>query len=81
MNCPKCDRDQGKVIDSRGSNFIIHGVFGRIEFHTRRRRRTCLMCGFRYTTYEVPEEYFKRHQESERLLDKKQRALKILLDS
>ena len=42
MKCPFCRKDNDKVIDSRGSDdgFAI------------RRRRECLSCGRRYTTYE-----------------------------
>jgi len=40
MNCPYCQYRDSKVIDSRGIN---EGV---------RRRRQCLHCGSRFTTYE-----------------------------
>lgn len=40
MNCPYCGYQDSKVIDSRGVN---DGV---------RRRRQCLHCGSRFTTYE-----------------------------
>ena len=40
MNCPFCNHDDSKVIDSRDSR---EGI---------RRRRECLRCGLRYTTYE-----------------------------
>lgn len=40
MKCPYCDYQDSKVIDSRGIN---GGV---------RRRRECLHCGSRFTTYE-----------------------------
>lgn len=40
MNCPYCGSDDSKVIDSRDVN---DGV---------RRRRQCLGCGLRFTTYE-----------------------------
>jgi len=40
MNCPYCDYPDSKVIDSRDVN---EGV---------RRRRQCLSCGSRFTTYE-----------------------------
>ena len=40
MNCPYCQYKDSKVIDSRGIN---EGV---------RRRRQCLHCGSRFTTYE-----------------------------
>ena len=45
MHCPFCNHDETKVIDSRGSeDFVI------------RRRRKCLACGRRFTTYEKLEE-------------------------
>ena len=40
MNCPSCDSEESKVIDSRESPDGI------------RRRRECLRCRQRYTTYE-----------------------------
>jgi transcriptional repressor NrdR len=42
MRCPKCSHLEDKVIDSRGArnNALI------------RRRRMCLQCGHRFTTYE-----------------------------
>ena len=40
MNCPFCDYHDSKVIDSREVNDGI------------RRRRQCLSCGLRFTTYE-----------------------------
>lgn len=42
MKCPKCDRRENKVIDSRE-------VRGGAAI---RRRRECLGCGHRFTTYE-----------------------------
>jgi len=45
MRCPKCGCQDDKVIDSRASR----------EGATIRRRRQCLGCGFRYTTYEEIE--------------------------
>lgn len=46
MNCPFCHKDQDRVIDSRvcEDGFVI------------RRRRECLACKRRYTTYERFEE-------------------------
>ena len=43
MNCPKCKHGESQVVDSRD---IQDGV---------RRRRECLSCHFRYTTYERTE--------------------------
>jgi transcriptional repressor NrdR len=43
MECPFCHQDNDKVVDSRGSGAAI------------RRRRECLACNRRYTTYERAE--------------------------
>ena len=40
MNCPYCEHQESKVVDSR---YIQEGI---------RRRRECLMCSLRFTTYE-----------------------------
>src|SRR4051812_14045019 len=45
MRCPKCGCQDDKVIDSRASR----------EGATIRRRRECVSCGHRYTTYEEVE--------------------------
>lgn len=45
MRCPKCACPDDKVIDSRGSR----------EATIIRRRRECLTCGHRFTTYEEIE--------------------------
>jgi transcriptional repressor NrdR len=42
MQCPSCKRDEDRVIDSRSIG----------EGNTIRRRRSCLACGKRFTTYE-----------------------------
>lgn len=42
MKCPKCGKDDDKVLDSRGAR----------EGAAIRRRRECNVCGARYTTYE-----------------------------
>ena len=45
MKCPKCDCVESKVIDSRPSE----------DFLTIRRRRECIDCKTRFTTYERTE--------------------------
>ncbi len=45
MRCPKCGCQEDKVIDSRASR----------EGATIRRRRECLGCSYRFTTYEEIE--------------------------
>jgi len=45
MRCPQCAHAESKVIDSRDLE----------EGASIRRRRECLKCGFRFTTYERAE--------------------------
>ena len=45
MRCPYCSYSESKVIDSRPAE----------EGTTIRRRRECLSCGKRFTTYEIVE--------------------------
>lgn len=42
MRCPSCDHEESKVIDSRPAD----------DGDSIRRRRICLECGHRFTTYE-----------------------------
>ena len=42
MKCPKCQADDDKVLDSRSAR----------DGAAIRRRRECLACGHRFTTYE-----------------------------
>ena len=46
MRCPFCSADDDKVVDSRPAD----------EAAAVRRRRECLVCGRRFTTYERVEE-------------------------
>lgn len=46
MHCPRCGREESKVIDSRPSE----------NHEAIRRRRECISCGMRFTTYERREE-------------------------
>ena len=43
MKCPFCGFEESKVIDSRPTD----------EGQRIRRRRECLSCGKRFTTYEI----------------------------
>lgn len=45
MKCPSCGHPESKVVDSRPSN----------DASFIRRRRECLSCGRRFTTYETVE--------------------------
>lgn len=47
MRCPKCGFDDTKVLESRLSN----------EGRAVRRRRSCVACNHRFTTYEKEEEF------------------------
>ena len=50
MHCPSCNAPESKVIDSR-----LHANGTRI-----RRRRSCQMCEYRFSTYETIERYMPR---------------------
>ena len=45
MQCIKCEYPETSVKDSRKANFGLNAI---------RRRRLCLKCGERWTTYEIP---------------------------
>lgn len=45
MKCPNCSYENSKVLDSRGTD----------DNNSIRRRRECLNCGKRFTTYEIIE--------------------------
>lgn len=45
MKCPFCENEETKVVDTRPTD----------EGHTIRRRRECMSCGKRFTTYEKVE--------------------------
>ena len=47
MKCPQCGHEDTKVLESRLSH----------EGRAVRRRRSCLQCNYRYTTYEKEEEW------------------------
>lgn len=50
MNCPSCTFVNSKVVDSRAKVYSI------------RRRRECLKCKFRFTTYELPQSGFDNNE-------------------
>jgi len=45
MRCPICEHDNDKVVDSRMAQ----------DGNIIRRRRKCLQCGYKFTTYEAVE--------------------------
>jgi transcriptional repressor NrdR len=47
VHCPKCSYDDTKVLESRLSH----------EGRSVRRRRSCIQCGHRFTTYEKEEDF------------------------
>ena len=59
MHCPFCDAEETKVIDSRLAS----------EGAQVRRRRECLHCGERFTTYESAELVMPREQAESALAD------------
>jgi transcriptional repressor NrdR len=47
LKCPQCDHDDTRVLESRLSH----------EGRSVRRRRSCPMCNYRFTTYEREEDF------------------------
>lgn len=47
MRCPQCQFDDTKVLESRMSQ----------DGRSVRRRRSCIQCNYRFTTYEKEEEF------------------------
>lgn len=71
MNCPKCNSLQLNVISTREHE---EGI---------RRRRGCLVCGFRFTTVEIGMKEYKgckRLQEKASLLQTLLRRMQGVLD-
>mgnify|MGYP000873543047 FL=1 len=71
MKCPFCGHEESKVIDSRESKKGI----------SIRRRRECIACGRRFTTYEKIEEipYMIVKKDGSRQLFDRQKLLRGLL--
>lgn len=60
IRCPSCNEIAVKIIESRGTR----------GDSIRRRRRECGECGYRDTTYEVTESFFKLAKENKNILGK-----------
>jgi transcriptional repressor NrdR len=71
MRCPRCKHDNDRVVDSRGA----------AEGAAIRRRRECLQCFLRYTTYERVEDTPLRviKKSGERVRFERERVLQGML--
>lgn len=59
MNCPNCgERQLNSCIDSRPRNGTIY------------RRRKCIRCGFRWSTFEVSFDEYNKLKQKEYVLSK-----------
>lgn len=68
--CPSCQETDINVIDSRKAKVLgCDSVY---------RRRKCNVCGHRWTTYEIPEEFISRVYEERTQIDKIDEAIKRL---
>lgn len=65
MQCPFCHHEELKVIDSRDA----------VEQNAIRRRRECLKCGKRFTTFETIELAIQVHKRDDRYEDFQQQKL------
>ena len=71
MKCPFCSHDELKVTDSRDTP----------ELNAIRRRRECLGCGRRFTTFETVELNLQVHKRDGRFEDFSQQKLINCLDA
>ena len=53
MRCPKCNSLNDKTVDSRSME----------DYTKTRRRRKCLDCDYRWTTYESSKDYLKKREQ------------------
>lgn len=65
MKCPHCDHPELKVVDSRNA----------AEANAIRRRRQCLSCGRRFTTFETVELSLQIHKKDGRYEDFQEQKL------
>lgn len=73
-NCPHCDSVDTVVKDSRPHI--------KMDIKSVRRRRMCLSCSFRFTTYEVTQEKLNELDaigDTPSLLNKAKKVRKVLL--
>lgn len=71
MKCPYCSFEESKVVDSRSSD----------DGERIRRRRECLKCGKRFTTYEIIENiplYVVKRDKSREVFDRNKLTAGIL---
>lgn len=69
MNCPKCGADALKVVDTRGGDGTV------------RRRRECLICSYRFTSYEISEAKMSKYERAVRKMQKMDRTIQeIIID-
>ena len=75
MKCPRCNSARFRIFDSRNSSRFI-----KISFkNSFRRRRKCLDCGLRFTTYEVLEEELSSIEDRLHALTKRIKRIANLL--
>jgi transcriptional regulator NrdR family protein len=69
MICKKCGCDKSKVINSRPTE----------HRNSLRRRRKCLNCGFRYTTFEVYQDN-DLYNAASKLIDNLYNSIEVFKD-
>ena len=64
MRCPQCGHEDTKVLESRLS----------LEGRSVRRRRSCIQCNYRFTTYEKEEDFVFQIQKKDGRVEPYQRS-------
>ena len=55
-----CNHANNHVYESRVSNYIRFPSRAKVQVICKRRRRVCKDCGYRWTTYEVDDDFIER---------------------
>ena len=55
-----CNHANNQVYESRVSNYIRFPARAKVHVICKRRRRRCKNCGYRWTTYEVDDDFIER---------------------
>ena len=52
-----CNHSDNFILESRVCTYICMKDKSQVKAHSKRRRRVCKTCGYRWTTYELEEEF------------------------
>ena len=54
-----CNHADNFIVESRACNYMCIKGKSQVKVEAKRRRRCCKTCGYRWTTYELEEEFLE----------------------